>query len=73
MKTRNTEKLRTILGSKQKQNKKILLKLHEKVKDKIGCNKRIDLGKGLNLGKPLEFGNKIDLGKELNFGKELEY
>ena len=73
MKERNEKKLRKFLGVRPKLNKKVISKLQNKVKDKIGYNKKIDLGKGLCIGKPVELGNKIDLGKELDFGRGLEY
>ena len=57
----------------EKKEKKFLSIIQPKVKDKMGYNKKIDLGKELFFGKKLELGRKIDLGKELDFGRELEY
>jgi len=73
MKERNEKKLRKFLGVRPKLNKKVISKLQNKVKDKMGYNKKINLGKELYIGKPVDLGKGIDLGKELDFGRELDY
>ena len=76
MKERNDRKLRKFLGVKPKveqKEKKFLSIIKPKVKDKMGYNKKIDLGKELCFGRPLDNGIKLELGKSLDFGEELEY